>query len=102
MKKKKKEDKDKEAKKKDITNDRYESNAEKKLEDAALKSREFAENRTKEILKLVRLIPLGLKEHFADIWNMMDVIIFSLAMYIVPLWIYIMVKHVDNFKNTAA
>ena len=32
-------------------------------------------------------IPLGLKEHFQDIWNFLDVIIFTLAGIMVPIWL---------------
>lgn len=64
--------------------------------------KEEAESRSKHLLNLIKFVPMGLKEHFQDIWNFFDVAIFGLAAVIVPLWIYIMNLHWSNFSRSAA
>ena len=40
--------------------------------------------------------------HFQDYWKLLDVIIFTLAAIMVPIWINFMYLHVDTFKSNAA
>lgn len=47
-------------------------------------------------------IPKGLIAHFQDYWKLLDVIIFTLAATMVPIWISFMYLHVDTFKSNAA
>lgn len=47
-------------------------------------------------------IPKGLIAHFQDYWKLLDVIIFTLAAIMVPIWINFMYLHVDTFKSNAA
>ena len=47
----------------------------------------------------IKFIPMGLKDHFKDIWNFFDVIIFTLAAITVPIWISIMTTHAKFFDQ---
>ena len=61
--------------------------------------KEEAESRSKQLLNLIKFLPMALKEHFQDIWNFFDVVIFGLAAVVVPMWIYIMNLHWSNFPR---
>lgn len=45
---------------------------------------------------------MGLREHFQDIWNFFDVIIFTLAAIMVPIWVDIIFIHFNTFTTNAA
>jgi len=45
---------------------------------------------------------MGLREHFQDIWNFFDVIIFTLAAIMVPIWVDIIFIHSKTFTTNAA
>lgn len=46
---------------------------------------------------IIRFIPMGLKEHFKDLWNLFDVVVFTLGAITVPIWIAIINKHSKIF-----
>lgn len=50
-------------------------------------------------MSLVRFVPNALRQHFQDIWNFLDVIIFTLASITVPMWILIITNHTRIFVN---
>lgn len=42
---------------------------------------------------IIKFIPMGLKDHFKDVWNFIDVIIVGMSSISVPLWIAIISIH---------
>ena len=70
---------------------------------AAKKMQEMQEMSQKAIMTygvgIIRFVPMGLKDHFNDIWNLFDVVIFGLASITVPIWINFIVRHSRIFKN---
>lgn len=48
---------------------------------------------------ILSFVPKGLKDHFQDIWNFFDVIIFTLATISVPMWLSIVRGHSRLFNN---
>lgn len=51
------------------------------------------------MLSLARFLPNALKEHFKDVWNILDVFIFGLASVTFPMWLRIVVLHHFNFEE---
>jgi hypothetical protein len=48
---------------------------------------------------IIKFIPMGLRDHFKDVWNFIDVIIVTLSAISVPLWIVIITTHSMFFDN---
>lgn len=48
---------------------------------------------------IIKFIPMGLKDHFKDFWNFIDVIIVGLSSISVPIWIIIISIHSKYFNN---
>jgi len=47
---------------------------------------------------ILKFIPMGLKSHFKNLSNVLDVVIFTLAAITVPMWLTIFVLHSRTFE----
>jgi hypothetical protein len=73
--------------------------AEQKMQDVANQGKKVF---CTYVIGLIKFVPMGLKDHFQDIWNFFDVIIFSLAAITVPLWLRIIHLHASVFTEKVA
>jgi hypothetical protein len=48
---------------------------------------------------ILKFIPMGLKSHFKNLSNVLDVVIFTLAAITVPMWLTIIVLHSRTFEG---